>query len=57
MFHNLKKYDAHLIIGKANEINKELNESKKIDIIAQNSEKFITFSFGCCQFKDSIDFS
>ena len=25
-------------------------------IIAQNSEKFITFSFGACQFKDSFAF-
>jgi len=25
-FHNLKNYDAHLIIKRANELNKELNE-------------------------------
>ena len=55
-FHNLKNYDSHLIIGKANEINKELNENKSIDVIAQNSEKFITFSFGSLQFKDSMAF-
>ena len=55
-FHNLKNYDAHLIIAKANELNIELNQNKKIDVIAQNSEKFITFSFGACQFKDSFAF-
>ena len=55
-FHNLKNHDSHLIIGKANEINKELNENKRIDVIAQNSEKFITFSFGSLQFKDSMAF-
>ena len=55
-FHNLKNYDAHLIIKRANELNKELNENKKIDVIVQNSEKFITFSFGCLQFKDSFSF-
>ena len=55
-FHNLKNYDAHLIIDKANELNQELNPNKKIKVIAQNSEKFITFSFGCCQFKDSFAF-
>ena len=33
----------------------ELNE-KRIDVIAQNSEKFITFSFGACQFKGSFAF-
>ena len=55
-FHSLKSYDAHLIIAKANELNMELNQIKKIDVIAQNSEKFITFSFGACQFKDSFAF-
>ena len=56
-FHNLRNYDAHLIITKANELNIELNQNKRIDVIAQNSEKFITFSFGACQFKDSFAFS
>ena len=55
-FHNLKNYDAHLIIARANELNIELNQHKRIDVIAQNSEKFITFSFGACQFKDSFAF-
>ena len=55
-FHNLKNYDAHLIIAKANELNIELNQNKRIDAIAQNSEKFITFSFGACPFKDSFAF-
>ena len=50
-FHNLKSYDAHLIIARANELNIELNPNKRIDVIAQNSEKCITFSFGACQFK------
>ena len=55
-FHNLKNYDAHLIIAKANELNIELNQNKRIDVIVQNSDKFITFSFGACQFKDSFAF-
>ena len=55
-FHNLKNYDAHLIINKANEINSELNPNKRINLVAQNSEKFITFSFGQCDFKDSFLF-
>ena len=55
-FHNLKNYDAHLIIARANELNIELNQNKRIDVIAQNSENFITFSFGACQFKDSFAF-
>ena len=55
-FHNLKKYDSHLIIKRAHELNKELNGNKKIEVIIQNSEKFITFSFGSLQFKDSFSF-
>ena len=54
IFFHIKNYDAHLIIAKANELNIELNQTKRIDVIAQNSEKFITFSFGACQFKDSF---
>ena len=45
-----------MIIEKANELNQELNPNKKICVIAQNSEKFITFSFGQCEFKDSFAF-
>jgi len=48
--------NADLIIAKANELNIELNQNKRIDVIAQNSGKFITFSFGACQFKDSFAF-
>ena len=55
-FHNLKNYNAHLIIARANELNIELNQNKRIDVIVQNSEKFITFSFGACQFKDNFAF-
>ena len=50
----LKNYDAHLIINKANEINAKLNKIKEINVVAQNSEKFITFSFGSCEFRDSF---
>ena len=51
-FHNLKNYDAHLIISNA----KLMNCKKKIDVIAQNSEKFITFGFDHLLFKDSFSF-
>ena len=50
-FHNLKNYDAHLIIAKANELNIELNQNKRIDVIAQNSEKFITFHLALVSLK------
>ena len=50
--HNLKNYDAHLIIERAN----QLSENSKIDVIAQNSERFITFGFRNLFFKDSFSF-
>ena len=50
--HNLKNYNAHLIINKAH----ELSKNAKIDCIAQNSEKFITFGFKNLCFKDSFSF-
>ena len=39
--HNLKNYDSHLIIERAD----ELTERARIDVIALNSETFITFAF------------
>ena len=51
-FHNLKGYDSHFIICNAH----EFHSKKKIDVIAQNSEKFIMFGFDNLQFKDSISF-
>ena len=56
LFHNFKNYDAHLIIARAIALNIEPKQNKKIDVIAQNSEQFITCSFGACQFKDSFAF-
>ena len=44
-FHNLKNYDGHLILSKADEMNERLNKKKDRDNPAQNSEKFIAFSF------------
>ena len=40
-FHNMKSYDGHLIIQTA----EKLLNKKKIDVIAQNSEKFINIGF------------
>ena len=50
--HNLKNYGAHLIIEKAH----GLGEGRMIDVIAQNSEKFVTFAFQRLNFKDSFAF-
>ena len=37
-------------------MNERLNKKRRIEIVPQNSEKFITFSFGSLQFKDSFSF-
>jgi hypothetical protein len=50
LIHNLKNYDAHFIIST---IPKEMNN---IDVIANNSEKFITFTIGNIRFIDSFQF-
>ena len=52
LFHNLNNYDAHLIISNA----KLMDCKKKIDVIAQNSEKFITFGFDHLLFKYRFGF-
>ena len=52
-FHNLKNYDAHLIIAHMEKLN---IDKDKIKVIAQNSEKFITFSINQLEFKDSFSF-
>ena len=51
-FHNMKNYDGHLIIQNA----EKLSNKKKIDVIAQNSEKFINIGFDSLSVKDSISF-
>ena len=50
VFHNLKGYDSHLIFKKIHEID------DKIECIPNNTEKFISFSFGDLVFIDSMNF-
>ena len=52
-FHNLKNYDAHLIISNLEKLN---TKKEQISVIAHNSEKFITFSLNRLEFKDSFSF-
>ena len=52
-FHNLKNYDAHLIISNLEKLN---TKKESISVIAQNSEKFITFSLNRLELKDSFSF-
>ena len=50
VFHNLRGYDAHVImqaIGKTD---------KRIECIPNNMEKYISFSMGCMDFIDSFQF-
>ncbi|GBN91024.1 hypothetical protein AVEN_195498-1, partial [Araneus ventricosus] len=51
IMHNLKNYDSHLImhgIGKF--------KDRRINCIPNNTEKFISFSFGSLRFIDSLQF-
>ena len=51
-FHNMKNYDGHLIKQNA----EKLSNKKKIDVIAQNSEKFLNIGFDSLSVKDSFSF-
>ena len=48
----MKKYDGHLIIQNA----EQLSNKKKIDVIAQNSDKFINIGFDSVSVKGSSGF-
>ena len=52
-FHDVKNYDGHLIIQDA----EKLSNKKKIDVTAQNSDKFINIGFDSLSVKDSFSFS
>ena len=49
--HNMKGYDSHFIIKQAQEF-----EAKRMKVIANNSEKFLMFSFDNFVLKDSMSF-
>ena len=48
----MKNYDGHLLIQNA----EKLSSRKKIDVIAQNSEKFINIGFDSSSLKDGFNF-
>ncbi len=50
VFHNLRGYDAHLIFQKIK------RKHGKIDVIPNNSERYISFSVGRLKFLDSMQF-
>ena len=49
IFHNLKGYDSHFII-------KKLGKNTNINVIAQNFEKYISFTIDSLKFLDSFQF-
>ena len=49
-FHNLRSYDSHFLIQEIGKFN------KKINVIPNNTEKFLSFSVGNVIFKDSLQF-
>ena len=54
-FQNLKNYDAHLVIARANELNIELNQNKRTEVTAQNSEKKHNLFIWCLSVTASLD--
>ena len=50
VFHNLRGYDAHHIFQKVN------RKHGKIDVIPNNSERYISFSVGRLKFLDSMQY-
>ena len=50
VFHNLRGYDAHHLMQEMTQLNKE------VKCIANNMEKYITFSVGGLRFIDSLNF-
>ena len=51
--HNLRGYDAHLILREAFDV---VGKKERISAIPQSTEKFMTFSVGDLKFKDSFRF-
>jgi hypothetical protein len=51
--HNLRGYDAHLILKEAYDV---VDKKERISVIPQSTEKFMTFSIGDLKFKDSFQF-
>jgi len=51
IFHNLRGYDSHLIMQGAKEF-----KDKTVNCIANNTEKYISFSVDNLEFKDSLQF-
>ena len=49
-FHNLRGYDGHFLIQEIAKFN------KRISVIPNNTEKFLSFSVGNVVFKDSLQF-
>ena len=57
VFHNLKGYDSHFIINELGELIKKGEENIKINVIAQNAEKYMAFYIGKhLSFIDSLAF-
>lgn len=50
-FHNLRGFDLHLLMTKLGNY-----KDKKLSVIAQNSERYISFSLGNLRFLDSFQF-
>ena len=56
IIHNSKNYDSHFIIQKIGDIINKSDYKNKLDVIANNSEKFITISWNNLKIIDSFQF-
>ncbi|KAL9963725.1 hypothetical protein ACROYT_G027259 [Oculina patagonica] len=54
VFHNLRGYDAHHLTQAMSKLSQKTQ--KDVKCVANNMEKYITFSFGCLRFIDSLNF-
>ncbi|KAL9957899.1 hypothetical protein ACROYT_G034854 [Oculina patagonica] len=54
LFHNLKGYDSHHLMQAMSKISKEAQ--KEVKCVANNMEKYITFSLGGLRFIDTFNF-
>lgn len=51
VFHNLRGYDGHLLMASLGKY-----KNRRIRCIANNSERYVSFSLGCLRFIDSCQF-
>ncbi|KAK3931642.1 LOW QUALITY PROTEIN: hypothetical protein KUF71_007457 [Frankliniella fusca] len=52
LMHNLKNYDAHMVLSEIG----QLSDGSDISVIPRNKEKYVSFQWGVLRFLDSLGF-